>query len=99
MQKCCLVGCDNDSSKGVSDYCEPHRREKERQLMDDTGFRAWYNDQPYKGERLAFNAWQASERQAVQTAITLLMPNPPYYMDTFGARYARKLAKHFGIEI
>jgi len=65
MQKCCLVGCDKDSSKGVSDYCEPHRREKERQLMDNTGFRNWYNDQPYKGERLAFNAWQASEKRSI----------------------------------
>ena len=64
--------CDNDSSKGVSDYCEPHRREKERQLMDDMGFRTWYNDQPYKGERLAFNSWQASKKKTALECIKVI---------------------------
>ena len=38
MQKCCLVGCDNESLKGISDYCDYHYSEKNKayfQAVDD----------------------------------------------------------------
>ena len=38
MQKCCLAGCGNDSSKGNSDYCESHRF-----IRDDAGLLAAYS--------------------------------------------------------
>ena len=97
MQKCCLVECDNDSSKGVSDYCEPHRREKERQLMDDTGFRRWYNDQPYKGERLAFNAWQEAQKQAAKNILGVVLHGLPESASWAHVEFEHWVREKYGI--
>lgn len=36
------------------------------------GFRDWYNDQPYKGERLAFNAWNTAQRRTALVCLQIL---------------------------
>ncbi|MBV5327121.1 MAG: hypothetical protein JZU65_05700 [Chlorobium sp.] len=38
MQKCCLIGCDNELLKGINDYCDYHYGEKNKayfQAVDD----------------------------------------------------------------